>query len=806
MKSQKLSELFLRKAESCKENICIHYDDVNISYSSLLFEINRIKDLFKDKGVKENKIIAVYMPRSLEAVISILSIMFLGCAYLPIDIRNPINRVKQLLKDSGAACVITNDVFFSKYDFSILSFNISKYNFKEIEYTEKFKSVDHDVAYLMYTSGFSGISKGVLGTHTGMINRINWMQEIYPIKEDDVCMFNSSISFVDSVAEIFSPLIIGAKLCIIDNELSMDPIALVNYIKLNSITRILLGNNMLDCILEHGKEVETKLDKVNLFAVSGSELYVSSAIKFREMFPNKMFINLYGSTEVSADALYYVVPKNINNTTNIAIGKPINNMRVTILSSSGLTNQTNIEGEICLQGIGVSRGYIDEKNENFRNGDTYYTGDSGYIREDGNVIYLGRLDDQVKINGQKVHLKEIERVSLMNYNIKNAVSISLFRNNVMLIILCVQYRNKLNSSDIYSHLGNYLPKYMMPNKILFLDVFPTNASGKNDYQKIKEIANQCVYKPCRTILEENIAEIFKKILKLEKVGYDSDFWELGGSSLTFIWMVSNLNQKFKSKITYELLENNTTVERIAHIIKNYNNNQCKLDYNYKNTIILFPSIYGSTLCYNHMVKNINNCNIVSLDSLYSEVNGLNSIEEIATIYVEYIASNFVDHNIALIGWSFGGVLAYEVSRQISLMGLISSKLFLLDSYNPVLFAKNSKEEEYKLLASFIADSDQDILSHVKKNIDLLWKYRPKETNSYIILLKSNTFNYCMNNLTRVADNGWKNLSTNEIEVISINIDHFDILLLDNIFIVSNIIMSHFSYGRAFKSGCIDLQS
>ena len=478
-----ISELFCKVALKYPNQIALITEHgKKIGYIELYKKSKHIADQLQSIGITPFSIIAIYMTKSIEMIVVLLGILMARCIYLPIDLRNPKSRLEHLLNDSNAVGVFTQEYLLQNIghenQYNTLEISRRKFLFRK-NITAQSSQINNDTLYLMYTSGSTGQPKGVLGTHSGLFNRLHWMYEQYPITKHESLIFSTSFSFVDSVAEIFLPLLYGSVLHVPSDVITSDPLQLTSYIYSNNITRLVTGPTILSAILDHVEDVDRTLGSLSILTLSGQEVQPSLVNKFRKFFPNTTLLNLYGSTEVAADALCYEIPKHdYYNFDSIPIGKPIKNTGAFILNEKGeIIKSINKVGEICISGINLAQGYLNQSKIE-KNGFTYHpldskeriykTGDIGYINKNNEFIYIGRLDHQYKVNGQKINRGEIEKTATELEYVSIAALVMQNEKLVLYVELTTYAKGTISNVSIMEHLKSILPQYMLPNKIIII--------------------------------------------------------------------------------------------------------------------------------------------------------------------------------------------------------------------------------------------------------------------------------------------------------------------------------------------------
>ena len=449
---------------------------------------------------------------------------------------------------------------------------------------------EKDLAYVIYTSGSTGIPKGTMIEHKSLINRLSWMQKSYSISEDDIILQKTPYTFDVSLWELFWWSFTGASVKMIKNGDEKDPNEIVNLIYENSVTTIHFVPSMLNVFLdyiENDIELCRKVSSLKRVFASGEALKTNSVIKFKKLLydsNNIELINLYGPTEATVDVSYFDCFED-NELKSVPIGKPIDNIKLYVLDRNLQLQPVGVPGELCISGIGLSRGYLNREDlteskfiENpFIKGEKIYkTGDLARWQQDGNIEYLGRIDFQVKIRGLRIELGEVESALLSIDEINEAVVIanedlsgdkslySFFTSN-----------KKLSIDKLKNVLENTLLKYMIPSYFYQIDEIPLTSNGKVNRKKLIEISKNIEkndeHIEASTEVQLKLTEIWKSILYVDKIGINNNFFNSGGDSIKAIRLVSKINKEFESSLKInDLYSNNTIIKLEKRIISGEN--------------------------------------------------------------------------------------------------------------------------------------------------------------------------------------------------------------------------------------------
>src|SRR5467141_3223444 len=421
-----------------------------LTYAQLNDKVNQLAHLLRAEGVRPGDIVALMVERSFAMTIGILGIVKAGAAYLPVPPDNPADRIDYLLKDGGVKVLLVQNKTASRVIFGGLIINLDDPDIYRGSTTNPaILNKPQDLAYVIYTSGSTGKPKGVMIEHRSVVNRLHWMQHAYPIDESDVILQKTPYYFDVSVWELFWWALQGAKLCFLMPGGEGIPLTIIEAIRKHRVTVLHFVPSMLNVFLEYldGKDdrVLEGLASVRRVFVSGEALTPGHVKKFNNIVTNRIgarLTNLYGPTEATVDVSYYDCPSH-NDFETVPLGKPIHNIKLYVIRD-GRQMAVGEAGELCISGVGLARGYLNNQtltDEKFvdnpcRRGERIYrTGDLARWLPDGNMEYLGREDQQVKIRGLRIELGEIENTIRDCAGVADCVcAVRKYSENVILII------------------------------------------------------------------------------------------------------------------------------------------------------------------------------------------------------------------------------------------------------------------------------------------------------------------------------------------------------------------------------------
>ena len=563
-----LVQAFEEQVRKTPNEIAVVYQDEQLSYRQLDELSNCFAEyLTSNYDIKNDDLIGVKIERSEWVIISILGILKLGAAYLPIDPSYPISRIQFIEKDSNCKLCIDNTI--------ISTFISTKDKYSNVELLVK--NTSDDIAYVIYTSGSTGNPKGVMVAHKSILNTIYSQIETFDLINNRRSLQFASFSFDASISESFITLLSGACLYIIDEDMRNNPKALTSYIQEHQINIATLPPAYLKLM-----DIP-ELTSIKALVTAGEAPIYDNIKEYLELGCGTYY-NAYGPTEVSICGSIYTIP-NIESlyANKVSIGKPISNASIYILDKNNNTLPIGVIGEICIGGAGVAKGYLNRSEltqEKFidnpfnKNERLYKTGDLGKWLPDGNLEFHGRKDDQVKIRGHRIELGEVENQLLEKEEITEAVA--LVSENIdaekQLIIYYVSDKKEV-ISELRDYLSNKLPLYMLPEVYIQMDKMPLTPNGKIDKKTLISLDE---FQPMSGVefvapsneIEEKLALIWSEVLKKDKVGIKDSFFEMGGNSLKAIQITSRIRKEFNCTIDVAALYHNATIEGVKIQIEN----------------------------------------------------------------------------------------------------------------------------------------------------------------------------------------------------------------------------------------------
>lgn len=592
-KNVTINELFEKQVKKTPEDIALIFEGNSMTYRELNEKSNQLAKLLRQKGVKADSIVGVMTERSSYMFIGIMAILKAGGAYMPISPDYPDERIKYMLEDSGTFVLLTqsksdNERIINADIKNITAINLDNQNlYKGDGNNPELINTSNNLAYIIYTSGSTGKPKGVMIEHYSLVNRLNWMQKMYPIGKGDTILQKTPYTFDVSVWEMFWWSIQGAKVCFLKPDGEKDPSAIVEAIEKNKITTMHFVPSMLTAFLNYiENNIElSRLSSLKQVFSSGEALNLQQVNRFNKLLyktNGTRLHNLYGPTEATVDVSYFSCSTD-ENFEVVPIGKPIDNINLYILSGKNKLQPIGVPGELCIAGDGLARGYLNrpeltaEKfvpNPFYPGKRMYRTGDMARWMPDGNIEYLGRMDHQVKIRGFRIELDEIEKQLIKHEQVREAVVLAREDSSGGKYLCAYIVADKtVTVPELRKHLLEKLPDYMVPAYFVELDKMPLTPNGKINRKVLPKsgayVNTGIEYVEPSTLLEKNLAQIWKSVLNKDKIGIKDDFFEIGGNSLLVIQLVSEM-RKIGIELKVSEIFKHSTIEKIEAYITSTN--------------------------------------------------------------------------------------------------------------------------------------------------------------------------------------------------------------------------------------------
>lgn len=547
-------QLFEEQVSKTPDHIALTFHEQSMSYLQLNQKANQLSRLIQNKGIAPNEFVTIIATHSLEMVISILAVLKAGAVYVPVDPAYPLERIKYILEDSGARLVLTNRQWNSGITAGREWIDLAD----EAVFQGEHGNVDvsskpDDLAYMIYTSGSTGRPKGTMIEHRSLVNYIVWANKTYVEDSSDVFALYSSIAFDLTVTSIFTPLISGNRAKIYDDDGT--EFILYRILRENEATVVKLTPAHLSLL----KDQPLSASRIKRYIVGGDDLKTELCSRIYDKHNGNVDIfNEYGPTEATVGCMIHRFNAQKDKRGSVPIGVPIDNVQIYVLNPDLQPVPMGAEGEIYIAGDGVARGYLNREeltkekfidNPYSKGSSMYKTGDNGRFIDTNLIEYMGRVDHQVKINGYRIELSEIESLLLQHPSIEEVAVIDRHYEEGSKY-LCAYYVSEaeLKSAQLRSYLLQILPEYMAPAHYVHVAALPLTVNGKLDRSSLPEpikIArhNQQHIDPNDFTQSESIVlQLIRETMGSHSVYLEDNIYHLGMDSIRAIQLASKLKE------------------------------------------------------------------------------------------------------------------------------------------------------------------------------------------------------------------------------------------------------------------------
>ena len=593
-----LHELFAAQAARTPAAIAVSYEAEQLSYQELNERANQVGHYLQGLGVGPEVLVGLCLERSLEMVVGILGILKAGGAYVPVDPQYPVERQAWMLEDAGVNLVLTQSRLVEQLPAQAVRMVALDGEWEAIAPESKENpssaAVGRNLAYVIYTSGSSGRPKGVMVHHSGLVNYLTWASETYSLNEGHSAPLHSSVCFDLTVTSIFGPLLSGGCVDVFSEGNDVDALgeALKKHpeygmVKLTPAHLQLLNHQLLP---------EQIAGCTRVMILGGENLPSATIRSWREHASETRIYNEYGPTETVVGCCIYEIGDSGLGSGYESIGKPIANTKLYILDKGLKPQPVGVAGDIYVGGAGVSRGYVNQPGltaEKFipdlyggeAGARLYRTGDVGRHSGDGNVEFLGRADQQVKLRGYRIELGEIEAALQSHAAVRESVVVAREESNgerrLVGYVVLGREASGVTISELRAFLQAKLPDYMVPSALVVLEELPLTRNGKVDRRSLPAPEQQRVemgvsYVAPRTPAEELMAGIWQEVLNLKQVGVNDNFFELGGHSLLATQVFSRTREVFQLDLQFRLIFESPTLAEFTAAVEEARKDQSEL--------------------------------------------------------------------------------------------------------------------------------------------------------------------------------------------------------------------------------------
>lgn len=590
-------ELFEEVVEQAPDTLAALFEQEQLTYRVLNRRANRLAHYLRGLGVGPETLVSLLMERGNHLLIAILAVFKAGGAYLPLDPHSPPERLRHILEHSGSGYILAAKAFAPILS-RMLEDEASEVR-PHVIYPEDLEfppgyaqdnvpvsTLPSNLAYVMYTSGSTGIPKGVMIEHRGMLNHLYAKINELHLTEMDSIAQTASQCFDISVWQMLAALLVRGHVHILPDEIAHDPTSLLEHIDQQSISILETVPSLLRAMLEvceaEGAN-KPSLKKLRWLIPTGEALPADLCSRWLHLYPHIPLLNAYGPTECSDDVTHHPIFKPpAQEVSSMPIGRALANTQLYVLNPLLIPAPVGVIGELYVGGIGVGRGYLHDAQRTAEaflpdpfstdpGARLYKTGDLARYRPDGTLEFLGRIDHQVKIRGNRIELGEIETVCKQQQAVRDAVVVAREDGpgNQRLVAYVVLHKDQpATVRDLHSHLEGRLPAYMLPSAIIVLEALPLNSNGKIDRSALpmpergrSELdANDHI--PLLPV-QQQLRQIWEELLDVRPIGLRDNFFDVGGDSLLITRLAFRIEQTWGQKIPLAIMVNEPTIERLA---------------------------------------------------------------------------------------------------------------------------------------------------------------------------------------------------------------------------------------------------
>ncbi|MFD5142630.1 amino acid adenylation domain-containing protein [Streptomyces sp. NPDC058401] len=713
-----LTRLIDEQLERTPDAPAVRFEGAELTYRALDTEADRLCTVLRERGAGPGTFVGLLMERSLALPVVLLAVLKSGAAYVPLDPEHPAPRVRSLLAESGIGLVVTEGVWADRLVGSGVTVVRPQDAPTAAPTAVATGAVDAsgpgtgpgpaDPAYMIFTSGSTGKPKGVVVSHRAIANRLLWMQDEYGLTPGERVLHKTPYTFDVSVWELFWPLLTGATLVLARPGGQRDPGYLAALIRDEGVSTVHFVPSMLSVFLDEPEAV-TRAAGLTRVVCSGEALPYEVQRRFFERLPGVELHNLYGPTEAAVDVTYWQCRPDGGDT--VPIGRPIANMRTHVLDRRLAEVPLGVTGELFLEGVGLADGYhgrpeltaerfVEHTGPDGVTRRLYRTGDLARHRPDGALEYAGRTDHQLKIRGFRVEPGEIEAVLAEHPGVRDCAVLPRGERLVGYFVPESAGPGTGAAPDpgeLAAHARERLPEYMVPSAWVSLETLPLTANGKLDRAALPDpdpadLRGGVEPTPPRDALESRLAEIWERLLAAGPVGVHDDFFASGGHSIDALRLIGRINQAFGERLGVSTVIEHPTVARQAALLRGRHTGAAPdpvvrirpggtLD-----PLFLVHPIGGNVFCYRDLAAELDADRPVfglTAPGLTAPgpVSGA-TVEELAAAHVEALRRIRPEGPYHLAGWSFGGLLAYEMALRLRAAGQEVATLALLDTGYP----------------------------------------------------------------------------------------------------------------------------
>jgi len=773
MNRQSIIELFDQSAERFRGRLAIECAQQRVTYGELADCSTSLANYLISQGAAKGSIIAILTEDAIEVITSIIGILKAGCVFVPLEPRIPESRLQAMIAEVSPTWFIVEPEFLPRLENVVASGariicvdgnGAHEHRGESSACTEHERipldtqtpgaaSGPDDMCYIYFTSGSTGKPKGIAGRRKGIDHFIQWEIKTLNVTEETRVSQLTGASFDAMLRDVFVPLCAGGTICVPeDRETIIDAPRLIDWLDSERLSIIHCVPTVFRSLVNERLRPEY-FSALKYILMAGEPLLPADVKKWMEVYGERVqLVNLYGPTETTMTKFFYFVTPQDKDRRFIPIGKPMEGARALVVDARGSACSPGAVGEIYIRTPFRSLGYYNQPEltrevfiKNPFNDDpndiVYKTGDLGRVLEDGNFEFLGRKDSQVKIRGVRIELAEIESQLREHEFVRNVAVIDResSRGDKYLCAYVVS-TGEFDHGALRSFLSQRLPEYMIP-AFMQVDELPVTLSGKVDRRALPDpkhvrLDDDDVTGP-RDAVELRLTNIWKDVLNVKPIGVQDNFFDLGGHSFLAVSLMSRIEREFGVKLPLAVLFQGATVESLGVMVRQQvgstsASSLVRIQPNgAKQPLFCAHPAGGNVICYMELSRHLGpEQPLYGLQArgLNAEAEPLTRIEEMAEHYIEEIQAVQPTGPYRLLGWSLGGIVAFEIAQQLHNRGEQVELVALLDTgiHDPRDAPKEVEEADdaYKLLGA-IGELRPELLEHLRT-------LQPDEQIEYVV--------------------------------------------------------------------------
>ncbi len=706
-----LHELFEAQAGRTPAAVAVVFEHRHLTYDELNRRANRLAHHLREAGVGPDVPVAICAERSLEMVVGLLAVLKAGGAFVPVDPGYPAARVAFMLNDINAPVVLAQHTLIDLLPVPaaarVVDLDDARWTAAGNTANPPLAVTGANLAYIIYTSGSTGTPKGAMIPHRAIVNHLQWMHATFPLDANDAVLQKTEFSFDVAVWEFFAPLHVGARLVVARAGGHQDPAYLAQAIVDHRITVLQLVPSLLRMLLVT-REFTNCASLRHVFC--GGEVMTADLPRLFYAALDARLHNMYGPTEAAIDSLYYSVPPGHGGDA-VPIGRPVANTHAYVLDAHREPVPVGVPGELYLGGAQVGCGYYNQPALSAASfipdifcakagGRLYRTGDLVRYLPDGNLEFLGRVDEQVKLRGFRIELGEIESALRQHPSVREVAVVMSGSTapDQRLAAYVTVAGSPPAATELRSFLKQRLPEYMVPAALVVLDRLPLTANGKLDRQalpapnsQLHETARDHIAPRRRT--EQLLADIWASLFQLSAIGVRDNFFDLGGDSLMLVALIDKINRRLGVSVSVPQLFRNPTLEQMALVIDRQRPRLLQPAVYRLKEGRSAPAVYfiyagpdeyhlAQRMQAGHDVLGIQ----VPWPLAWREAVAANQqaafpdMQQLVALYVTALSSHAKSSSCVVAGHSFAGLIAFEVARQLQQQGARVELVMLIDTW------------------------------------------------------------------------------------------------------------------------------